>query len=49
MFMTDMMWLFGISIGLLLAMMPLSKGKITRWESSWLLLAFVVYMVLLYR
>jgi cation:H+ antiporter len=48
-FITDMMWLFGITTALLLFMIPLSKGKITRWESIWLLLGFVVYMVVLYR
>ena len=48
MFFSDMIWLFGISLGLLLAMIPLSKGKITRWESVWLLLAFVGYMIILY-
>ena len=48
-FISDMIWLFGITTALLLTMIPLSKGKITRWESLWLLLAFVIYMVLLYR
>ena len=48
MFVHDMIWLFGISIGLLLAMIPLSKGKITRWESLLLLLAFTGYMIILY-
>ena len=48
-FVTDMMWLFGISIALLLTMIPLSKGRITRWESLWLLLAFAVYMIILYK
>jgi Ca2+/Na+ antiporter len=49
MFVADMMWLFGITVALLLMMIPLSKGKITRWESGLLLLAFAVYMVVLYR
>jgi cation:H+ antiporter len=49
MFVSDMMWLFGITVALLLMMIPLSKGKITRWESGLLLLAFAVYMVILYR
>ena len=48
-FITDMMWLFGISIAFVLFMIPLSKGKITRWEGSWLLLLFLIYMVILYR
>ena len=48
-FITDMMWLFGISIALLLTMIPLSKGKITRWESIWLLLVFAGYMIIVYK
>ena len=49
MFISDMMWLFGITIALLLTMIPLSKGKITRWEGGLLLLIFVVYMIILYK
>ena len=49
MFISDMIWLFGIYIGLVLTMIPLSKGKITRWESFCLLSAFVVYITILYR
>ena len=48
-FMTDMAWLFGISIALLLFMIPLSKGKITRWEGVWLFLLFAIYMIVLYK
>jgi len=48
-FVSDMIWLFGISIALLLFMIPLSKGRITRWEGAWLLLLFAVYMIILYR
>ena len=48
-FVSDMMWLFGISIALVLTMIPLSKGKITRWEGALLLLMFVIYMVILFR
>ena len=48
-FISDMMWLFGISIALLLFMIPLSKGKITRWEGGWLLLIFSAYMIVLYK
>jgi len=48
-FLTDMAWLFGITIALLLVMLPLSKGKITRWEGGLLLLLFSVYMFILYR
>ena len=48
-FITDMAWLFGVSIALLLVMIPLSKGKITRWEGGFLLLLFMVYMIILYR
>jgi len=49
MFISDMMWLFGITIVLLLTMIPLSKGKITRWEATLLLLVFMVYMITLYK
>jgi cation:H+ antiporter len=48
-FVNDMIWLFGITIALLLCMMPLSKGRITRLEGGGLLLLFSAYMVLLYR
>jgi Ca2+/H+ antiporter len=44
-----MIWLFGISIALMLTMVPLSKGKINRWEGGILLLIFAVYMFILYR
>jgi len=47
-FITDMTWLFAISIALLLVMIPLSKGKITRWEGGLLLLMFSIYMITLY-
>jgi len=47
-FITDMIWLFGISIVLLLVMLPLSKGKISRWEGGILILIFTVYMFILY-
>ncbi|MCL2218928.1 MAG: calcium/sodium antiporter [Chitinispirillia bacterium] len=49
MFVSDMLWLFGISIVLLLTMIPLSKGKINRWEGGILLLIFSAYMFILYR
>jgi cation:H+ antiporter len=48
MFISDMMWLFGISIALLLTMIPLSKGKISRLESGLLLSIFLVYIFILY-
>lgn len=48
-FVLDMMWLFGISIALLLFMLPFSKGKITRWKGALLLLIFTTYMVILFR
>jgi len=47
-FMTDMIWLFGVTIALLLAMVPLSKGIVNRWEGGVLLLLFAVYMFILY-
>ena len=49
MFITDMIWLFGISIVLLLVMLPLSKGKISRLEGVVMLLIFSTYMFTLYR
>jgi len=48
-FITDMIWLFGISIMLLLVMIPLSRGKINRWEGAILILIFTVYIFILYR
>jgi cation:H+ antiporter len=48
-FVWDMGWLFGISIALLLTMIPLSKGKINRWEGGLLLLLFSAYMFILFR
>lgn len=48
-FITDMMWLFGITITLILVMLPLSKGKINRWEGCILLLIFSAYMYVLFR
>ena len=48
-FITDMIWLFGVTIALLLAMIPLSKGKLSRWEGIVLLLIFAVYMFILYK
>jgi cation:H+ antiporter len=49
MFVHDMIWLIGISIVLLLTMIPLSKGKINRWEGGILLLIFSTYMFILFR
>ena len=48
-FTTDMIWLFGITIVLMLVMVPLSKGKINRWEGVILLAIFAAYMFTLYR
>ena len=49
MFITDMIWLLGITIVLLLVMIPLSKGKINRWEGAIMLLIFSAYMFTLFR
>ena len=48
-FLSDMTWLFGISIVLLLTMLPIARGKIARSESVVLLLIFATYMFILYR
>jgi cation:H+ antiporter len=48
-FISDMIWLFGISIVLLLVMLPLSRGKINRWEGCLMLLIYAVYMFILFR
>jgi len=45
----DMLWVFGISVALVLTMVPLSKGKINRWEGGILLSIFAVYMFMLFR
>ena len=47
-FTKDMIWLFGISILLLLTMIPLSKGKINRWEACLLLTVYGVYIFVLF-
>ena len=47
-FITDMIWLFSISVVLILVMLPLSKGKINRWEGCILLLIFSIYMFILF-
>jgi len=49
MFVSDMIWLFGISVVLVLIMLPLTKGKISRWEGGLLLSIFAVYMFMLFR
>ena len=49
MFLYDMIWVFGISVALLLTMIPLSKGKITRREGGVLLLMFTIYIFILFR
>jgi cation:H+ antiporter len=48
MFIYDMGWVFGISIALLLTMVPLSKGIINRWEGAILLALYAVYVVRLF-
>jgi len=48
-FLSDMIWLFAITIVLLLVMLPLTKGKINRWEGGILISIFAVYMVILFR
>lgn len=48
-FRSDMVWLFGISFALVLMMLPMARGKISRWESLVLLLIFATYMFILYR
>ncbi|MDR2855446.1 MAG: calcium/sodium antiporter [Methanomicrobiales archaeon] len=48
MFLSDMTWLFGITIALLVTMLPLSKGKISRLEASLLLSVFALYIFILY-
>ena len=48
-FVSDMIWLLGISTALLLAMLPLSKGKIKRPEGGILLLLFSAYIFILFR
>jgi len=48
-FVSDMIWLFAFSALLLLAMLPLSRGKVSRIEGGVLLSLFATYMVVLYR
>jgi len=47
-FRIDMLWLFGISAALLLAMLPFSKGIVSRAEGAGLLALFSVYMFVLF-
>ena len=49
MFTTDVLWAFGITIIMVLAMLPLSKGKISRWKGAVFLLLYVVYVFTLFR
>ena len=48
-FISDMAWVFGITVALLLTMIPLSKGKINRWEGALLLGLFAIYMFILFN
>jgi len=47
-FASDMAWLLGISLALLLAMLPLSRGIISRWKGGALFALFAVYIFVLY-
>ncbi|MCL2844163.1 MAG: calcium/sodium antiporter [Chitinivibrionia bacterium] len=49
MFFSDMIWVLGVSLALLLVMLPLSKGRINRWEGVLLLGVFAAYMIVLYN
>jgi len=49
MFFFDMKWVFGISLALVLCMLPLSRGKISRLKGGLLLLSFMIYILILYR
>ena len=48
-FINDMIWLVGITVALLLAMLPLTRGQLSRWEGCVLLLLFGVYMFIVYN
>lgn len=48
-FIKDMVWVFGISIALVLTMVPISKGIIKRHEGAFLLILYAAYIFLLYR
>ena len=47
-FISDMIWLFGITIVLILTMIPLSKGIINRLEATLLLLIYSAYIFTLF-
>jgi cation:H+ antiporter len=49
MFVTDMVWALGLSVALLLFMMPFNKGHLSRWKGGVFLSTYIIYIYLLFR
>lgn len=48
MFTIDLIWMLGLSVLLLLFMIPLSKGMITRWKGALFFLTYLTYLYFLF-
>ena len=44
----DIPWMLGISLLLLLLMLPASRSRITRWEGSFMIVIYLLYIYLLF-
>ncbi|MFW6043339.1 MAG: calcium/sodium antiporter [Marinilabiliaceae bacterium] len=45
---SDMVWMVGVAVLLILFLIPLKRGILTRWKGGILLLVYIVYIWLLY-
>lgn len=48
MFTLDLVWVLGLSVLLLIFMVPLSRGKITRWKGGLFFMSYLAYIYLLF-
>lgn len=48
MFTLDLVWVLGLSVLLLIFMVPLSRGKITRWKGGVFFMSYLAYIYLLF-
>jgi cation:H+ antiporter len=44
----DIPWMLGVSVLLLLVMLPAARSRITRWEGSFMILIYLLYIYLLF-
>ena len=44
----DIPWMLGVSVLLLLLMLPASRSRITRWEGSFMIVIYLLYIYLLF-